>query len=223
MRRRDPAAPHQGLRRFPTRCWWRGRTSARMISPPDVRVDIPIDDGFVGMVDRDALRRMAARAGRGARRRAPRRHVRAARARRRRHRASSITRARQAPPRRRRRGERARPLVDRRRRRALGGRQRSPRAEGRSHALRLRVPRDRARAGGQAGRLRRIPLRRLSTAAPLSPDFYGWVFPHGDTLSIGTGSADKGFSLRAAVARLREARDLGEAPRPCAAKARRSR
>jgi geranylgeranyl reductase len=37
----------------------------------------------------------------------------------------------------------------------------------------------------------------------LSPDFYGWVFPHGDTLSIGTGSADKGFSLRAATARLR--------------------
>jgi len=37
----------------------------------------------------------------------------------------------------------------------------------------------------------------------LSPDFYGWVFPHGDTLSIGTGSADKGFSLRAAVAQLR--------------------
>jgi hypothetical protein len=30
----------------------------------------------------------------------------------------------------------------------------------------------------------------------LSPDFYGWVFPHGKTLSIGTGSADKGFSLR---------------------------
>ena len=35
----------------------------------------------------------------------------------------------------------------------------------------------------------------------LSPDFYGWVFPHGDTLSIGTGtgSADKGFSLRDAA------------------------
>jgi hypothetical protein len=27
------------------------------------------------------------------------------------------------------------------------------------------------------------------------------VFPHGDTLSVGTGSADKGFSLRAAVGR----------------------
>jgi geranylgeranyl reductase len=39
--------------------------------------------------------------------------------------------------------------------------------------------------------------------ARCSPDFYGWVFPHGDTLSIGTGSADKGFSLRAATARLR--------------------
>jgi geranylgeranyl diphosphate/geranylgeranyl-bacteriochlorophyllide a reductase len=39
----------------------------------------------------------------------------------------------------------------------------------------------------------------------LSPDFYGWVFPHGDTMSIGTGSADKGFSLRGAVGELREA------------------
>ena len=37
----------------------------------------------------------------------------------------------------------------------------------------------------------------------LSPDFYGWVFPHGGTVSIGTGSADKGFSLRGAVSALR--------------------
>ena len=42
----------------------------------------------------------------------------------------------------------------------------------------------------------------------LSPDFYGWVFPHGDTMSIGTGSADKGYSLKAAVARLRETAGL---------------
>lgn len=42
----------------------------------------------------------------------------------------------------------------------------------------------------------------------LSPDFYGWVFPHGDTMSIGTGSADKGFSLRSAVGRLRETAGL---------------
>ena len=41
----------------------------------------------------------------------------------------------------------------------------------------------------------------------VSPDFYGWVFPHGDTISIGTGSADKGFSLRNAVGKLRK--DIG--------------
>lgn len=45
----------------------------------------------------------------------------------------------------------------------------------------------------------------------LSPDFYGWVFPHGDTLSIGTGSADKGFSLRGATAALRQASGLAGA------------
>jgi geranylgeranyl reductase len=41
----------------------------------------------------------------------------------------------------------------------------------------------------------------------LSPDFYAWVFPHGDTASIGVGSANKGFPLREAVAELR--RDTG--------------
>ena len=45
----------------------------------------------------------------------------------------------------------------------------------------------------------------------LSPDFYGWVFPHGDTMSVGTGSADKGFSLRSAVGRLRDAAGLQHA------------
>lgn len=37
----------------------------------------------------------------------------------------------------------------------------------------------------------------------VSPDFYGWVFPHGETASIGTGSARKGFALREAVTELR--------------------
>ncbi len=41
----------------------------------------------------------------------------------------------------------------------------------------------------------------------LSPDFYAWVFPHGETASIGVGSANKGFSLRGAVAEMRG--DLG--------------
>ena len=43
--------------------------------------------------------------------------------------------------------------------------------------------------------------------ARYSPDFYAWVFPHGKTASIGTGSAHKGFALREAVASLR--RDAG--------------
>jgi geranylgeranyl reductase len=38
----------------------------------------------------------------------------------------------------------------------------------------------------------------------ISPDFYGWIFPHGKTMSIGTGSADKGFSLRSAVTDLKK-------------------
>ena len=37
----------------------------------------------------------------------------------------------------------------------------------------------------------------------LSPDFYAWIFPHGATTSIGTGSANKGFSLKGSVAELR--------------------
>ena len=38
----------------------------------------------------------------------------------------------------------------------------------------------------------------------LSPDFYAWVFPHGETASIGVGSANKGFGLRDAVHRMRD-------------------
>ena len=41
----------------------------------------------------------------------------------------------------------------------------------------------------------------------LSPDFYAWVFPHGDTASVGVGSANKGYPLREAVGRMRD--DLG--------------
>ncbi|WP_306475494.1 geranylgeranyl diphosphate reductase [Methyloversatilis sp.] len=42
----------------------------------------------------------------------------------------------------------------------------------------------------------------------LSPDFYGWVFPHGDTTSIGSGTATKGFSIRQGTTALREAAGL---------------
>jgi geranylgeranyl reductase len=38
----------------------------------------------------------------------------------------------------------------------------------------------------------------------ISPDFYGWIFPHGGVTSVGVGSANKGFSLKGAVAALRD-------------------
>ena len=42
----------------------------------------------------------------------------------------------------------------------------------------------------------------------LSPDFYAWIFPHGDTASVGVGSAQKGFGLRRSVDALRRATGL---------------
>lgn len=36
-----------------------------------------------------------------------------------------------------------------------------------------------------------------------SPDFYAWVFPHGPTTSVGMGTMEKGYGMRESVARLR--------------------
>lgn len=44
-----------------------------------------------------------------------------------------------------------------------------------------------------------------------SPDFYGWVFPHGPTTSIGLGSARKGFGQRRALTELRRQAGLASA------------
>ncbi len=45
----------------------------------------------------------------------------------------------------------------------------------------------------------------------LSPDFYGWVFPHGEETSVGAGTRVKGFSLRGSVGALRAAAGLADA------------
>ncbi len=42
----------------------------------------------------------------------------------------------------------------------------------------------------------------------VSPDFYGWVFPHGRSASVGMGSGIKGVDLKGATAKLREASGL---------------
>ena len=42
----------------------------------------------------------------------------------------------------------------------------------------------------------------------ISPDFYGWVFPHGDSASVGMGTQVAGVDLKAATADLRAAAGL---------------
>ncbi len=42
----------------------------------------------------------------------------------------------------------------------------------------------------------------------ISPDFYGWVFPHGATTSVGMGTEDPDVSLKEATAALRRASGL---------------
>ena len=184
--------------------------SARMISPSDTRVDIPIHGGFVGMVDRDRFDEWLRERARehGAERRmgsfegfetdvdgltVVRYLVRD------KHHPGEGTVAR----------VRARAVVG-----ADGARSAVAREAGVPKADRtcyvfayheiVRAPA--VKPVGYDGTRCDVIYR-----GALSPDFYGWVFPHGDTLSIGTGSADKGFSLRGAVAQLRQNAHLGDA------------
>ena len=185
-------------------------TSARMISPADVRVDIPIENGFVGMVDRDRFDewlRERARASGAVRR------------------CGTFERLSIGAD-----GVRVVHYVARARQRQGKGVEATVRARSvigadgaRSHvAKQARVPKaDRTRYVFAYHEIVRAPDIKpdgydgsrcdVFYRAGLSPDFYGWVFPHGETLSIGTGSADRGFSLRAAVAQVRAAAQLGNA------------
>jgi len=181
-------------------------TSARMVSPADNRVDIPIEKGFVGMVDREVfdewLRCRAAEAGAIRRTGSFERLDRDAQG-------VSVVHFQQP-------GQssgdpaghasvRARVVIG---------------ADGaRSKVARQAVPgAERCKYVFAYHEIVRAPLQKppgydgsrcdVYYRGRLSPDFYGWVFPHGDTLSIGTGSADKGFSLRGAVAHLRQSAGL---------------
>ena len=46
----------------------------------------------------------------------------------------------------------------------------------------------------------------------ISPDFYGWVFPHGKSASVGMGTGVDGVDLKQATAALRDASGLAECP-----------
>ena len=181
-------------------------TCARMISPTDVTVDIPIDNGFVGLVDRDKfdewLRCRAAEHGAQRRVGTFERLDRDADGtavvhfveRERKERGEGVPRA-----------VRARIVVGADGARSEVARQAVPGADKTAYVFAyheiVRAPAD---PGPDYDGSRCDVYYR----GELSPDFYGWVFPHGQTLSIGTGSADKGFSLRHATARLRSAAGL---------------
>ena len=177
--------------------------SARMISPSNRKVDIPIENGFVGMVDREHfdewLRERAA--GSGAVRATGRFervehtddgmavvHFRA--------RTDDGPKAGHAA------SVRARCVIGADGARSAVALQCVPGAEDTEYVFAyheiVRAPAEKP-DGYDATRC------DVYYRGELSPDFYGWVFPHGDTLSIGTGSADKGFSLRSATATLRAA------------------
>ena len=184
-------------------------TSARMLSPADNRVDIPIEGGFVGMVDRDVfdewLRERAAGAGAQRRSGSFERLTRDA---------DGVSVVHYLARERHGKGEgtpasvRARSVIGADGARSGVARQAVPGAENVDcvfayHEI-VRAPA--VKPPGYDGTRCDVYYQ-----GRLSPDFYGWVFPHGDTLSIGTGSADKGFSLRSAVGVLRQASGLDSA------------
>ena len=174
---------------------------ARMVSPKDQKVDMHIEGGFVGMVDREVfdewLRDRAAAAG-------------AQRA------SGTFERFERDPDGtaaicyRPDGGERGGELERVRARAVIG-------ADGaKSQVARQTVPgADRMRfvfayheivKAPQAGEAGYDPARcDVIYRGKYSPDFYSWVFPHGETASIGTGSMNKGFSLRGSIAGLRQA------------------
>jgi geranylgeranyl reductase len=174
--------------------------SARMVSPADRRVDMPIDGGFVGMVDREVfdpwLRARARAAGAQVRTGA----------------FTSLQRTADDEV-------------------LLTYRRNDQRGDARQTVVRTAavIGADGARSAVArqcipgADRMPFVAAYHEIVASPaqgagadfdgsrcdvwyqgrLSPDFYAWVFPHGDRTSIGVGSAQRGFSLRGAVAELR--------------------
>ncbi len=177
-------------------------TSARMVSPAEKEVDMPIDTGgYVGMVDREDfdefLRARAAEAG----------AVRATGTCQRLGRDPDGTtaveyRAKDAPE--------SAPLQRVRAKLVIG-------ADGaRSQVGKQAVPgADKVKCVFAYHEIVEAPNDEVPKydadrcdvyyQGKLSPDFYAWIFPHGGKVSIGTGSMHKGFSLRGSVAELRRA------------------
>ncbi len=182
--------------------------SARIVSPTSREVDMPIDGGFVAMVDRDEydewLRQRAASAG-AERRQGTFKKIE------REHGGAALIHYKQKD------GTehvvRARYIIGADGARSEVGRQSVPGADrvpyvAAYHEI-VRSPESNPLHGEEI----RFNKARCDIYynGELSPDFYAWVFPHGKTTSVGVGSANKGFSLRHAVAELREVTGLKQA------------
>jgi geranylgeranyl reductase len=200
------AIPPRLMRDFkiPDRLLVAKATSARMISPSTRQVDMPIEGGFVGMVDRDVfdewLRERAASAG-AERRTGVFDHIERDAD------GAALVCYRPRSP-----GD-AEELIRVRARAVVG-------ADGaRSQLARQTIKgADRVPCVFAYHEIIRSPKTEggdfdaarcdVFYQGELSPDFYAWIFPHGETASIGVGSARKGFSLRGAVKALRATTDL---------------
>jgi geranylgeranyl reductase len=169
--------------------------TARMISPAGVAVEMPIEGGYVGMVDRDAfdswLRERAAKSGADLRRGTFTRIVRDEEG-------IACVQYRSKSDR----------AVETVRARAIIG------ADGAMSGVAKQCVdgADKIRYVAAYHEIVRVPAASESVLparcdvyykGELSPDFYAWIFPHGATASVGVGSARKGFSLRSAVEHLR--------------------
>ena len=178
--------------------------SARMIAPSDIKVDIPIEVGFVGMVDREHLdewlRERAAQGG------AVRRNGKFERVGVDTDGMSTVTYIDGDDEQR--HSVRARSIIGADGARSAVAQQTVPGAEKTRYVFAYHeiVKAPAVKPADYDGSRCDVFYQ-----GHLSPDFYGWVFPHGDTLSIGTGSADKGFSLRNATSSLRSAVGLEQA------------
>lgn len=170
-------------------------TSARMISPKARKVDMPIDDGFVGMVDRDVfdewLRERAAAVGAERRTGTFERVDRAPDG-------TAIVVYRTA-------GDeevrvRTRAVIGADGARSKVARQNVAGADEVPHVFAYH---EIVRAPAPGAIDYAADRCDVFYQGHLSPDFYAWIFPHGDTVSIGTGSMNKGFSLRSSVEALR--------------------
>jgi geranylgeranyl reductase len=181
-------------------------TSARMVAPSDMQVDMPVGNGYVGMVDREHfdewLRERAEQVG----------------AERRTGTFECITRDDQPGA-----------IVH-----YFAGEQRN-KSDPAAVRARVVIGADGARSAVARQEIKgaekmkfvfayheiiKAPQGEMTDYDPqrcdvyyqgkMSPDFYSWIFPHGDTMSVGTGTMQKGFSLRGSVAQLREATGLSK-------------